>query len=486
MPLAEPDRVIEGSFDKGEEGAYVMVPFRVPAGTEAIRVKYCHDQPQINAVPGVSTLNGHTIDMGVYSPRIRGDGLWDTEEFRGWGGSSRKDVTLSEEAIIDQDPPTAGGEKTTVGYRPGPILPGRWAVELGVAAVGIELPGDDGEVDWRVEIDLIDDAHYADQPYKPVRYRTAPASRRPGWYEGDMHVHARNSNPNDATMRETFNYAFCPDPDLGGLCESAEAQPGAGLDFITLSDYVGDRSWGEIGAFQEDYPGKLIIRSTEVITYQGHLNNHASQRFVDYRTGPIYERRPNGSLELMRPAQPPNKIFRRIHAAGGWTQINHPQIFPSDVPGFSSFCRGCPWDYTQAQTDYSQVDAIEVATGPGGLLEVGVPPEVNPFTLPTLQFYEDAIDAGGVNRNHIAAVGSSDSHKAGRADNPVTQAPIGEATTVVRARQLSEDGIRRGVQAGHTYVKVWGPDGPDLRLTTTAPRSERHEDVRRHRAGLGR
>ena len=338
-----------------------------------------------------------------------------------------------------------------------------------MAAVGIELPGDDGEVDWRVEIDLIDDANFADQPYKPVRYRTAPASRRPGWYEGDMHVHARNSNPNDATMRETFNYAFCPDPDLGGLCESAEAQPGAGLDFITLSDYVGDRSWGEIGAFQEDYPGKLIIRSTEVITYQGHLNNHASQRFVDYRTGPIYERRPNGSLELMRPAQPPNKIFRRIHAAGGWTQINHPQIFPSDVPGFSSFCRGCPWDYTQAQTDFSQVDAIEVATGPGGLLEVGVPPEVNPFTLPTLQFYEDAIDAGGVNRNHIAAVGSSDSHKAGRADNPVTQAPIGEATTVVRARQLSEDGIRRGVQAGHTYVKVWGPDGPDLRLTTTAP-----------------
>jgi hypothetical protein len=41
---------------------------------------------------------------------------------------------------------------------------------------------------------------------------------------------------------------------------------------------------------------------------------------------------------------------------------------------------------------------------------------------------------------------------------------VGEATTVVHAPELSEDGIRCGVQADHTYVKVTGNAGPDLRF----------------------
>ena len=43
-------------------------------------------------------------------------------------------------------------------------------------------------------------------------------------------------------MRETFDYAFRP----------AAPQGGAGLDFITLSDYVTDTGWGEIGRYQAD------------------------------------------------------------------------------------------------------------------------------------------------------------------------------------------------------------------------------------------
>ncbi len=35
----------------------------------------------------------------------------------------------------------------------------------------------------------------------------------------------------------------------------------------------------------------------------------------------------------------------------------------------------------------------------------------------------------------------------------------------MRARELSEDGIHCGVQAGHTYVKVAGNAGPDVRLS---------------------
>jgi hypothetical protein len=148
-----------------------------------------------------------------------------------------------------------------------------------------------------------------------------------------------------------------------------------------------------------------------------------------------------------------------VRGAGGFTQISHPTIFPSEVPVFASLCRGCPWDYDAASTDYSKVDAIEIATGPPGLREAPTQPGPNPFTVTALRFWEEALDDG----HKIAAVASSDSHNAGEAA-PATQAPIGTATTVVRADELSEDGIQKGVEAGHTYVKVYGGDGPDLRF----------------------
>jgi len=198
------------------------------------------------------------------------------------------------------------------------------------------------------------------------------------------------------------------------------------------------------------------------------LVKSASLRYVDHRTGPVYELNGSGDLDLLRPAHPPSAIFDAVHAGGGFTQINHPRIFPSEVPGFDFLCRGCPWDYSAADTDYRAVDAIEIATGPAGLKE-DPQPGPNPFTPLAIQFWEDGIDAGGQNSNRIAAVGSSDSHTAGRTPDPVTSAPIGQATTMVYADELSEHGIQRGVEARHTYVKVFGNDGPDLRFEARPP-----------------
>ena len=70
----------------------------------------------------------------------------------------------------------------------------------------------------------------------------------------------------------------------------------------------------------------------------------------------------------------------------------------------------------------------------------------------------------------ITAVAVSDSHHAGTPRNPGTQTPIGVGTTVVYAPELSERGIRRGIRAGRAYVKVFGPGGPDLRLSARAGR----------------
>ena len=151
--------------------------------------------------------------------------------------------------------------------------------------------------------------------------------------------------------------------------------------------------------------------------------------------------------------------------------MNHPWIFPSQVPTFANFCRGCSWGYTDAQTNWNTVDAYEIATGPGGTTDPeGHELGPNPFTVLAIAAY-DRLRLMGYD---ITAVGSSDSHRAGGAPPistpagtiPISlSAPIGEATTVVYANELSESGIRDGVLAGHAYVKFFSPKGPDLRLT---------------------
>jgi hypothetical protein len=442
----EPSQVFTGEFSAEQQGSFVLLPFDVPAGTTAVRVKYCWDPP-------IGPFTRHTLDLGLYEARDYPGQLYGADQFRGWGGSSHPDVIVSNEGFKSEadylaSPRTNEPGKTTRGFIPGPIKPGEWAVELGLAAIVSQSLGDaDGKVGWRVEIQLSNDPAFADEPYQPTPYDTTPAQHDSAWYAGDFHVHAEHSALGDATMTETFGFAFKP-----------ISQGGAGLDFITLSDYVVPSAWGEIGRYQPDFPGKLIARSSEVITYRGHTNNHVSATYVDYRTGPVFELEHDGTLVPKRGPRPPRELFDDVHAAGGFTQINHPTIFPSTNDFFQQFCRGCPWDYTDAETDYSKVDAIEVSTGP--------PPPTNPFTLEAIAFYERALGLG----HKIAAVGSSDSHNAGRAAGFLSpQAPVGTATTVVFADELSEDGIERGVKARHTYVKLTGNKGPDVRLTAAVP-----------------
>jgi hypothetical protein len=437
-----PDKVITGEFGTDLNKTYVMVPFDVPTGTTAVRVKYCWDRPE-------SGTQRHTIDLGLYEPRKPGDSVWGEREFRGWGGSSHPDVTLSAEGFSSEadyraSPRIEVPGKTTRGFVPGAIRPGEWAAELGVGAVIPKSDGDaDGKVAWRVEIEFADDPAFADEPYRPTPYNRNPVRTTPGWYSGDFHVHAEHSAYGNATMIDSFNYAFTPVSKGGG-----------GLDFITLSDYVTTSAWGEIGKFQPWFPHNLIIPSAEIITYKGHTNNHGSLHFVDYRTGPIYELQPDGSVKQIRGTRDPRQIFDEVHRFSGWTQINHPTIFPPVDAAAAALCRGCFWEYTSTQTDYSQVDAFEVATGPADIAGTQ-----NPFTISAIARYEQLLTVG----YKIAAVGSSDSHKAGDASG-VLDAPIGEARTVVRARNLSMHGIRCGVLNRHTYAKVSGAIAPDIRF----------------------
>ena len=91
------DQLTTGSFESNLQGGYVLVPFDVPAGTTAVRVKYCFDQPEV-PTPNVR----HTLDLGLYEPLRGGDALPGAREFRGWGGSSHPDVTLSPEGFSSE------------------------------------------------------------------------------------------------------------------------------------------------------------------------------------------------------------------------------------------------------------------------------------------------------------------------------------------------------------------------------------------------
>jgi hypothetical protein len=424
----EADRVVELTAPGTVRGSFLMLPFEVPAGTTSVRVKYCWE----------SDPDGSTVDLGLWHARKKNK-AWGVPEFRGWGGSSHPDVTITPQGFSTEEEYEAAPKghvpgRTTRGFVPGPIPAGTWAAELGIAAIVPPPDNPDDGVDVRVEIELREDAEFDDVPYAPAVYDETPASTTPGWYAGDMHVHAEHSALGDATMTDTFEFAF----------RSVE-EGGAGLDFITLSDYVTPTGWGEIGRYQAAHPGKLIIRSSEVITYRGHTNNHASLRYVDHRTGPVYEILADGKLRVLRKDRDPKTIFKEVHKAGGWTQLNHPTTCPSSIPLCLIICRGCPWDYTAKETKPPQVDAIEVHNGPTSAL----------FTETALDLWDSYLAAG----QRITAVASSDSHRAGGGD-----APIGVGTTVVYAEELSERGIRDAVLAGHAYLKTFGPGSPDLRF----------------------
>jgi hypothetical protein len=248
-----PDKVITGSFTVAQTGSFVMLPFDVPKGTTAIHGWYCYDKPDL---PTSSEIN-HTIDFGYYAPRPAGQPLWTMRQYRGWSGSGFfKDITVSREGFAaSPDPSKKPLDNTSRGYRPGPIRPGEWAVELGVAAVVPPDQGDtDGTVNWRVELELSRNA-IADH-YVPAHYDARPARRAAGWYAGDFHVHTEQSGDakQDAPAKAVFDYAFGP----------------AGLDFVQATDHNTDAGWGEWGRFH--YPGKLIARNEEITTYRGHMN----------------------------------------------------------------------------------------------------------------------------------------------------------------------------------------------------------------------
>jgi hypothetical protein len=433
-----------GTFAQSLQGDFVQVPFNVPANTTGIRIRYCWD----------SNPTGNTLDMGVYEPLHSGDTVPGVPERRGWSGSAVRDIAIAQNGFSDAATYEAGRKnlvegRTTRAYQPGPIPAGTWTAELGLAYLQGGAPGNTNPVGWTVRVETSSDSRWADDPYQPATLSSTPANPNPGWYSGDLHAHGEEE-PGNALMKDSFDYAF-----------KSKAQGGEGIDFLGLVDHNNDINKGEIGRYQADHPGHLIIPGTEVTTYKGHWNAIGSSNFADFRGGPVYgwnkaaNAGAGGLTAQLQGATTPGSQMPVIDSGGGWSQINHPTIF-ENAP---SACRGCFWTWSDADSDYANVDAIEIQNSPADLGTAQ-----NPYTPSAIAFYEDLLAQGF----HMSVVGGSDAHKGAVVSSPL-DAPVGSVATMVYADELSTSAISEAIKAQHTYVKPYGTDGPDLDVTAHAP-----------------
>ena len=426
----EPPQDFLGTVTSAHQGAYVQIPFNVPAGTTAIRIRYCND-----GVPA-----GTTLDMGVYEPLHAGSAIAGTAERRGWSGSAVKDLAIavngfSPPSVYESDRKAYVHGYTTRAYQPGTIPPGQWTAELGVAALG--GPAVDFQVTGRDQLErrLVQPAVLEGRSERCARQsqRRLVRGRRARARRAGTRERAGLDQP-----RLRLQTARCRwrGPRLGRPGRPQQRrQPRRDRQVrAQLSRQAGDpRNRGN------DLPRPLQLDRVERLCRLPRRTG--AQLPVDDpgRGGhpPRDPARPPAVGRRLDPDQPPDDLRRRA-----------PRASVAAAPGTGPIRRPTTRRSTRSR----------LQTGPADLGGAQ-----NPFTPTAIAFYEQRLAAG----DHIAAVGSSDSHQADQAD--LTTAPIGRGSTVVYATELSKPAIVQGIRDDHTYVKPYGNDGPDIRVTARSP-----------------
>ena len=153
---------VDGQVAASKAGGYLQIPFTVPAGTTGIRVRYSYDQPGDAANPGGQCnppSSTNTLDMGVYQPKATPSSpIFESDDERGWSGSAVKDLAISpngftSDAVYNSSRKAYVSGKTTRAYRPGPIQPGEWAVELGLAYIAPNSADDSDGIHYHVLVE---------------------------------------------------------------------------------------------------------------------------------------------------------------------------------------------------------------------------------------------------------------------------------------------------------------------------------------------
>ena len=306
------------------------------------------------------------------------------------------------------EPARVGARSASRSYRAGPLPAGVYRVVVGKA----RLPAAPAEVGWRLDIALrgaeTAAAELERRPYTP----SPPLRSGPAWYAGDLHVHSRESGDASPSIDEVAAFAA-----------------GRGLDFVVLSEHNTTAHGQWLGSAQARWPALLLVPGIEFTTYDGHAGAFGATEWVDHRIG-----QPGATIEAAAAA---------IHDQDALLIVNHPNL------ALGGACIGCAWEHA---LDPADIDAVEIITG-------GWSPAGQLFFDANLATWEGWLDAGA----RVAPVGGSDDHRAG-AGTGATDSPIGSPTTLIYAESLSVEGLRAGLAAGRTVVKLQGPGDPMIEL----------------------
>ncbi len=365
--------VLRGTITGADRASYRELAFDVPPGVRGVTITVDHDQKGKGAV----------LDLGLRDPA----------GFRGWSGSNKSEIFLSE-------------YESTPSFRAGPILPGEWKLILGVPAI---RDGQTATYAANIRLDRAPTPEPEGSAASPARVQ-GDAGR---WLRGDLHTHTGHSDgscPNGDGVRTP-----CP------VHRTLEAAVRAGLDFVAVTDHNTFAQNASIRELEGHYPGLIVIRGAEITTFQGHANALGTPGPLDFQLGG--DRLPHT-----------DKLLDQIASQGGILSINHPGL-PSGPA-----CMGCGWT---AKTDWRRVAAIEVMNG------AALRTKTHEGPASGIRFWEALLDQG----HRLTAVGGSDNHDA-TAQTMKDQAPIGAPATVVWAAGKSTQEILAGIRSGRVFVDL--------------------------------
>ena len=377
--------VLTGVLTRADHETYRELAFDVPSGVDRLMVEFSFDTREQRT----------TIDLGLFDP----------DRFRGWSGGDKMSFTV-------------GTLDATPSYLPGPIVPGRWLLLLGVPNI---RPGVTARYEAKIRFGRGKQTAVSAFTDKPLEVG-------PRWYRGDLHMHTCHS---DGSVRtQGGGEARSPGP----VYRTVEAAAARGVDFIAVTDHNAVSHHHSLRELQPAFDRLLLIPGVEITTFRGHAGVLGAVGFVEFRLTSRH-------LPTVRDLQ---DAVARQH---GLFVINHPCL-PSN-----EFCMGCGW--TAEGTDYARIDAIEVVNG--GAMHAQGGGADGPFS--GLPFWEARLNEG----RRITAIGGSDNHKPD--GDPAAAPAVGTPTTAVFAENLSERAILDAIREGRVFIDVEGAQGRRLELS---------------------
>ncbi|MBE9507294.1 MAG: PHP domain-containing protein [Chloroflexi bacterium] len=263
--------ILEGHFNDADRAtsAFPLLPFEVPTGIARLRVHY-----QVSHQLGggkAGWQEGNIVDIGLFDPR--GAEFLTARGFRGWSGSSRRELFIA-------------ADDATPGYLPGPLQPGTWRVVLGLYQLAPE------GCDYQVVVTLEKGSGVAEgQKDRGRDEKPSPdAASGPRWYRGDLHAHTWHSDGS---------------APLADLMAAARTQ---GLDFVAVTEHNTISHLPMLSAHPT--PDLLAIPGVEITTYHGHANVWPVDDFVEFRC------QNDDQMAQVREA---------VRARGALFSINHPK-----------------------------------------------------------------------------------------------------------------------------------------------------------------